>query len=301
MPYLWIPVTAGASGLQVVRNAAQRGIMGEAGPWGATLVRFLFGLPFSLLFTAAAALTARGLHPQLSGAYLGFALSGAVTQVLATAALLVAMRRAGFAVGTVMQQSSLPLSAVLGLVIFHDRLSGTAWLGVAAATAGVAWLSAPRAASAQASAGAPQPLSGPAFGLLSGLCFGFSLNAYRHAARALEPAHPLFSAVGTVSLTQAAQSLALIAYLAWRHPWALRAVGAGWRRSLLAGFCGAAASAGWLLALALAPAAQVRAVGMVEAPIAAIAGRRLFKERLSLSQWIAGATAALGVALTALG
>jgi drug/metabolite transporter (DMT)-like permease len=297
---LWIFVTVLATGFQVVRNAAQRGMIGDAGPWGATLVRFLFGLPFSLVFLAGAALAAGHLQPRLSPAYLAFALTGAATQVLATAALLVAMRRAGFAVGTVMQQSSLPLSAVLGLLIFGDRLSGSAWIGVAAATAGVAWLTWPRAAATRGEH-APQPVSGALFGLLSGLCFGFSLNAYRHAARALEPSHPLFSAVATVSLTQAAQSLALIVYLAWRHPWALRAIGAGWRRSLLAGFCGATASAGWLLALALAPAASVRAVGMVEAPLAAVAGRRLFKERLTPSQWLAGALAAAGVTLTALG
>jgi len=40
------------------------------------------------------------------------------------------MRRAGFAVGTLMQQSSLPASAVLGLVLFHDHLSGRGWIGV---------------------------------------------------------------------------------------------------------------------------------------------------------------------------
>ena len=255
MPYLWILVTVVATGFQVVRNAAQRGMIGDAGPWGATLVRFLFGLPFSLAFTAGAALAAGRLHPQLSPAYWAFALTGAATQVLATAALLVAMRRAGFAIGTVMQQSSLPLSAVLGLVIFHDQLSVSAWIGVAAASAGLVWLTLPKAAAKDGA----RPLSGAGFGLLSGLCFGFSLNAYRHAARALEPHHPLFSAVATVSITQAAQSLVLIGYLTWRHPWALRAIGAGWRRSLLAGVCGAVASAGWLLALALAPAASVRA------------------------------------------
>ena len=297
MPYLWIIVTVVATGFQVVRNAAQRGMIGDAGPWGATLVRFLFGLPFSLLFTAVAAALAWGrLHPQLAPDYWGFAMTGAAAQVLATAALLQAMRRAGFAVGTIMQQSSLPLSAVLGLVAFHDRLSPSAWWGVAAASAGLVWLSWPRKASQ-----GDKPLSGAGFGLMSGLLFGFSLNAYRHAARSLEPAHPLFSAVATVSLTQAAQSLVLVLYLAWRHPWALRAIGASWRQSLLAGFCGACASAGWLLALALAPAVSVRAVGMVEAPMAAAAGRRLFKERLTLGQWLAGTLTAVGVALTALG
>ena len=50
---LWISITLAATGLQVARNALQRGLLASAGPWGASLVRFLFGLPFSLLFARA--------------------------------------------------------------------------------------------------------------------------------------------------------------------------------------------------------------------------------------------------------
>ncbi len=45
----------------------------------------------------------------------------------------------------------------------------------------------------------------------------------------------------------------------------------------------------------------MRALGVIEAPVAAVAARRVFKEKLSLIQWIAGGVVALGVALTALG
>ena len=55
---LWIALTIAAAPLQVARNALQRGPMAEAGPWGATLVRFLFGLPFALaIFAVVAVLT----------------------------------------------------------------------------------------------------------------------------------------------------------------------------------------------------------------------------------------------------
>ena len=219
MPYLWIIVTVVATAFQVARNATQRGMMGEAGPWGATLVRFLFGLPFSLAITGAAWLAAGAVHPRPSWAYAGFALSGAATQALATACLLVVMRRAGFAVGTLLQQSSLPMSAVIGLVLFHDHLSGRGWAGVAAATAGLVWLTWPRS-------GGPveRPFSTAGLGLVIGALFGFSLNAYRHAALALEPAHPVFAAVATVCVAQAAQTVTLVLYLALRHPWALQAI-----------------------------------------------------------------------------
>jgi drug/metabolite transporter (DMT)-like permease len=295
----WIPVTVAASAFQVARNAAQRGLMGDAGPWGATLVRFLFGLPFSAVFTLAAWAAVRSVEPHWSLAYAVVAVTGAIAQVAATAALLVSMRRAGFAVGTAVQQSSLPLSGLLGWVVFRDALSPAAWVGVAVATAGLVALT--WRSRGPAPGGGERPLSGAAYGLLSGLFFGFSLNAYRHASLSLEPHHPVFSAVATVTVTQALQSLALGGWLAWRRPAALEAVVRGWRSSMLAGFCGACASGGWLFALALAPAAQVRAVGVVEAPIAAAAGRRLFAERLNAGKLAAGALVAFGVALTALG
>ena len=293
--FLWIPATMAASVLQVGRNALQRGLLPKSGPWAATLVRFLFGLPFALLAAVIAFAVTPGASVHLSPAFWLDALSGAVSQVLATACLLVAMRRAGFAVGTSMQQSSLPLAAILGLLIFHDQLSRVAWLGVALTSAALLVLTWPRQASG------PQPVSGGVFGLLSGLCFGYSLNAYRQAGLAMDAGHPVFAAAATVTVSQACQSLGLGLLLAAWDRAALRSVFAAWRASLGAGLCGALASICWLTALGLAAAAPVRALGVVEAPVAAWAGRRLFNEKLSLFQWIAGAAVAVGVAMTALG
>ena len=297
---LWIPITIGAAAFQVMRNALQRGLLGDAGPWGATLVRFLFGLPFALLAWVAIAAITPAARPSFTAGYWLAASTGALSQLLASAALLVAMRRAGFAIGTALQQSSLPLSAIMGLLVFHDRLSGPAWFGVALTTLGLVALTWPRAAGSGTAAG-PQPLSGAVFGLVSGVCFGFSLNAFRHAELSLEPCHRLYAAITSVTIAQAMQAGALTLLLAWRRPEALRAVIASWRTSLGAGLCGAIASLGWFTALAYAPAGPVRAVGMVEMPMAAFAGRRLFKERLSVWQLAAVGAAALGVVLAALG
>jgi drug/metabolite transporter (DMT)-like permease len=292
---LWIPATLAASFFQVARNALQRGLMPSTGPWGATLVRFLFGLPFSILFVAAALGVTPGVQPRFTPAFWAAAMTGALAQVLATASLLVAMRRAGFAVGTALQQSSLPLAAVVGLIVFRDQLSPLSWLGVAITTMGLLVLTWPTR-----QATGPKPVSGALFGLLSGLCFGFSLNAFRHAGLAFEPAHPVFSALASVAIVQAAQAACLTGFLAARDPGALRAVITGWRESLAAGLCGSIASAGWFLALALSPAAPVRALGVVEVPIAAIAGRRFFRERLHPKQILAGCAVLAGVVLTTL-
>jgi drug/metabolite transporter (DMT)-like permease len=292
---LWIALTAAAAPLQVARNALQRGLVGDAGPWGATLVRFLFGLPFALAIFAAAAMLSPGAEAHLSWRYAGAAASGAVAQMAATAALLVAMRRSGFAVATVMQQSSLPFAALFGWALLGDGLSARAWTGVAITTAGLAILSWPKR---EAMKGAGL---GVFVGLASGAAFAVALNAFREAGRALDPAHALFAGTATVCVAQALQTLILVTALALLRPAALLAVARSWRVSLGAGFFGAAASACWFAALALAPAGPVRAVGVIETPIAAAAGNRLFKERLTARQLAGGALAALGVVLSALG
>lgn len=292
---LWIALTIAAAPLQVARNALQRGLVEEAGPWGATLVRFLFGLPFALLIFGVVAWATPEAQPNFTPRFWLMVAAGALGQVLATAALLVAMRRAGFAVATFMQQSSLPLAAVLGAVLFNDLLSLQAWCGVAATTAGLCVLSWPKAGAGRGA------LLGSLLGLASGGAFAVALNSYRHAGLALDASSPIYAATASVCVAQALQTLGLGAWLAARRPAALIAVGRAWRQSLGAGFCGAAASACWFSALALAPAGMVRAVGVVEAPIAAAAGRRLFKERLTVRQAAGGMAVALGVALTALG
>jgi drug/metabolite transporter (DMT)-like permease len=290
---LWIILAAAGAPLQVARNALQRGLVGDAGPWGATLVRFLFGLPFGLMICAAAWVFSPAVAPHLSWRFAVAILTGALAQIAATAILLVAMHRSGFAVATVMQQASLPFAALFGWAVLGDRLSPHATGGVLLATAGLAVLSWPRRDQIQG--------PGAFLGLLSGAAFAVALNAYREAGRALDPLHPLFSATAAVCVAQAFQSVLLISVLAATRPAALAAVAQSWRASLGAGFCGAAASACWFAALTLAPAGPVRAVGVIEAPVAAAVGRRLFRERLSLRQLLGGALTSIGVILTAVG
>lgn len=292
---LWIFLTTMAAPLQVARNAMQRGLAGDAGPWGATLVRFLFGLPFSIaIFLTVLALTP-GASLRWTPTFWTAAVIGAIAQVSATAVLLMAMRRAGFAVATMLQQSSLPLAAIMGWLVLGDDLRPGVWAGVAVATAGLVVLSWPRRGQGKAD------LPGALFGLAAGAAFAVAFNGFREAGRALDPAHPIFSATAALVVTQIMQSVTLTSILAVTRPQALRSVAGAWRSSLAAGFFGSAASACWFGSLALAPAAPVRAVGLIEGPIAAAVGRKLFRERLSVRQWVGGALTGAGLLLCALG
>jgi drug/metabolite transporter (DMT)-like permease len=287
----WIPIAVAAASLQVARNAFQRGLLAGAGPWGATLARFLFGLPFSALFVMVAIGFAPHAHPIFSRRFWLACAIGGGAQILGTAAMLVSMRRSSFALGTVFQQSGIPLAAVFGAV-FGDHLGALRWLGLALVAVALAVLSWPRSGARWSAA---------AQGLAAGGGFALASNAYRQSALALDPGHPVLAAQITLVTVQAMQSAALIAWLAVRDRGALIAAIRPWRASLAAGFFGAAASGLWFTAFALAPAGPVRAVGVVEAPIAALAGRRVFAEQLAPWQWLAAMAAALGVGLAALG
>jgi drug/metabolite transporter (DMT)-like permease len=290
---IFIPITAAAAAFQVARNALQRGLVGDAGPWGATLVRFLFGLPFSLVFLGLALLVSPQV-PHFTATFWIAAGLGAFAQIAATGALLTAMHRSGFALGAAFQQSSLPLAAVAGLAI-GESPSVLGWLGLALTTAALLALSWPKRIEGRLDWG------GGLAGLISGACYAVALNAYRVAGLQVVPDHAVVAALFTTSTTQALQTLGLGGWLALTNRSALKAVALAWKSSLGAGFFGAAASAMWLTALALAPAAPVRAVGVIEMPLSAIAGRRMFAERLTLRQLALGLLVTVGVVMATLG
>ena len=60
----WIPITLAAALAQTLRNAAQRHLTRDLGALGATLVRFVYGLPFALLWLAIVWLAITPGRPQ---------------------------------------------------------------------------------------------------------------------------------------------------------------------------------------------------------------------------------------------
>ncbi|NUO72031.1 MAG: EamA/RhaT family transporter, partial [Frateuria sp.] len=90
LPWLWIPIVLWAALAQTARNAAQRSLVASAGTLGATLARFLYGLPFAaawVLLLHALPGTAAAI-PDFTLSWAAWLLLGAVSQLAATACLL---------------------------------------------------------------------------------------------------------------------------------------------------------------------------------------------------------------------
>ena len=118
-------------------------------------------------------------------------------------------------------------------------------------------------------------------GIGSGAAFAVAIVSYRAAA--LELGHGIpFVLVGAFGMAcaQLMQSALLGAYLALRRRDVLRqALRSTWM-SHAAGMLGALATIGWLTAVSVRSASDVRTLALIEVLFSYVISRRLFKERL---------------------
>jgi len=281
LPWLWIPIVLAAALAQTARNTAQRSLVASAGTLGATLSRFLYGLPFAAAWVAAMHLlpaTATAI-PSFGASYFGWLLFGAAGQLAATACLLAAMKQRNFVIGVAYSKTDALQVALFGTLFLRELPGWVTLLAMALATAGVVMLSVPPKAAADGVRAWTGRAAG--YGLACGAGFAFSAVGYRGAALQMPETSAWLIGGWGVLWAQAAQSLMLGAWLAWRAPHSLRATATAWRISLLAGGMGALASIGWFTAFALTTAANVRTLGMVEVVFSYLVSHRLLREKLS--------------------
>ena len=289
--WAWIPIVIVAALAQTIRNAAQRTLTAEVGTLPATLVRFLYGLPFAmvwLLLVTQALGDAVAAHPwpPFSARYFAWASLGALSQLAATALLLLAMKERNFIVAVAYSKTEVLQVALFATLFLHELPGWLTALAMLTATAGVMLLSMPNAASraaapGSAARGAPWVSKALWYGVGSGSCFALANVGYRGASLTLPGLSPWLIGAWTVVWAQALQSLLLGSYLAAREPGSLVAIARAWRVSTVAGTMGALASIGWFTATAMHSVAEVRTLGLVEVLFAYVVSHRLFKEKLT--------------------
>lgn len=287
LAWAWIPIVLWAALAQTARNAAQRSLVAQAGTLGATLARFLYGLPFAAayLLLLQAVPASAGPVPQFNAGYFGWLALGALSQLAATAFLLAAMKQRNFVVGVAFSKTDALQVAVFGALFLHELPGPLTLAAIGLATTGVVLLSIPRKAAAML-AGDARAWTGLAalYGLGSGAGFALSAVGYRGAALALTDTTPWLTGAWGVLWAQALQTVLLGGWLVLRSPDSLRAIVKAWRVSLVAGCAGALASAAWFTSFALTSAANVRTLGMVEVVFSYLVAHRFLRERLTTAE-----------------
>jgi drug/metabolite transporter (DMT)-like permease len=274
MSALWIIFTVVAAGGQTLRNALQKELTASLGTVGATHVRFLYGLPFGVLFLSIVSL-ASGAWPAMPGSEtVVWAAIGGVTQIVATALLLSAMREKSFVVVTALSKTEPVHVALFGLVVLGDRVTPGLAFAILIATMGVMLVSWPK----DKTEWAPRPV---ALGLVSATFFALSAIGYRRAILALDGPNFVLDASTTLVIALTIQVILLTAWLLVTDRSTVKALLGAWRPSVKAGFMGAFASQMWFLAFALQSAALVRTLALVEVLFAQIISKNLFKQSLA--------------------
>lgn len=268
---IWIPATLVAAAAQTTRNAMQRNLTEKIGTVGATQVRFFYGFPFALVFLAGVLAATGEPLPGGSRAFWGFSLVGALTQILATALMLAAMRTRSFSVITALLKTEAVQMALFGAIVLGDHLSLAAVLAIVIATVGVILMTF-RPKRGDFERPDPKPIL---LGLGAAAVFAFAALGYRGAILALDSGSFLTRATTALAVGLALQTAFLTAWMLLFDRGVLRAILREWRSSMLAGFFGAVASQFWFIGFALTPAANVRTLALVEILMAQLVSHRL--------------------------
>jgi drug/metabolite transporter (DMT)-like permease len=289
-PWLWVVFTVIAAFAQTVRNAMQRELTASLGAVGATHVRFLFGFPFVLLFLAGVLMATGMPLPRPGLSFWPWIIDGAVAQVAATALMLAAMGERSFVV-TIAYIKTEPIQvALFGLIFLGDIVTWPMMTAIIVATAGVVIMS----TKPGGMVGGMRPTL---TGLASGGMFALSAIGFRGAILNLDlPNYPM-AATFTLAVGIAMQAVLLSLYLGLRQPSVLVAIVRAWKPSLSAGFAGALASQFWFLAFALATAASVRTLALVEVLFAQLIARFAFGQKTTAREAAGMALVVCGVGL----
>jgi drug/metabolite transporter (DMT)-like permease len=289
---LWIPFTIIAALGQVARNAMQRSLTGPLGTWGATNIRFLFGFPFSVIFFAVVVTVSGDPIPWPTASFWPWLILGAISQIVGTGMMLLAMNGRSFVVTTAYLKTEAIQTAIFGFIFLGDHLTLLKVIAILIATAGVV-IAALRPGSGKGFA----DLKPTILGLAAAAAFALSAVGFRGAVIVVPGVSFVTAASYTLVFGLFVQTLVLSIYLLARAPDVLKKIFGLWRPSMFAGFMGAFASQFWFLAFALTAAANVRTLALVEVLFAQAVAYYSFKQPLSARELSGIVLIVVGVAL----
>jgi drug/metabolite transporter (DMT)-like permease len=288
--WLWVVFTIIAAFFQTLRNAMQRELTTTLGTVGATHVRFLFGFPFALIFLIGLIVGTDVPLPRPGWTFWPWVIDGAVAQIAATATMLMAMGERSFVV-TIAYIKTEPIQvAIFGLIFLGDAVSLPLMTAIIVATAGVLIMS-------TKPGGMVGGIKPTLIGLFSGGLFALSAIGYRGAILDLHLKNFVMAATFTLVVGLVMQAAVLSLYLWLRQPTVMTAIAKSWKRSLFAGFMGALASQFWFLAFALATAASVRTLALIEVLFAQLVARYAFGQKTTPREVIGMLFVVAGVVL----
>ena len=260
----WIALTILAALMQAVRTAGQKRLAESLDVAVVSWVRFLFGLPFAIIFFIWLVPDSFEIA-QLGGRYWGYVLIIACSQLLATLLAVILLGRRNFAIGSTLVKSEAIFTALLGLVLFSEYLSPLAWLAVGLGILGLFVSSLGKFNLKLSDIITKLDSRSAVLGLAGGALFGVASVFIRQANLLLaDLSAPIAQAVVTLTCVLVVQTLIGGFYILLTRANELKTIHSNLPACVFIGITSMLGSFGWFAAYALQNAAFVKTLGQVE-------------------------------------
>lgn len=270
--------------MQAVRTAGQKQLSGKLNAMATTGVRYVYALPFAWLYLWWMLDFREVSVPVLNNTFLQYGLIACVMQIVGTACLVAAFQYKNFAVSTSLAKTEAIQVAVVGALVFSAPLSGLGWLSVIIGVVGVFLVSKVRFTAKEVFNGSDS-ITGLAYGLAAGLGLAITTLLIRESSLALNT-DLMVSAAVTLVFMITVQSLISLVYVAIQDISQLPLMLKHWRLCLIVGVTSVIGSIGWFTAASYQNPAYVKALGQVEILITLVLTYRIFKEKVTLAEYL---------------
>ena len=281
---LWVIITILAAFSQNLRSAFQKKLQNDLSDIGATNVRFLFGLPFAIIYFLFLHNSYEVTLTSIPNKFFLFALIGGLSQIIATFLLLKIFNYKNFAVGTTYSKTE-PIQALFfSILILGETISYMGMIGIIIGIFGVIFIS--YKSDKLSYDNKSDSKNAIYLGLLSGALFGIAAVMFRGASLSLNLDNLLYSSGLTLLVALFIQTTLLGIYLIITDKNQILLSFDNLKDCTIVGFFGALASMCWFYAMSIQNVAYVRALGQIELVFTILMTLIYFKEKISFREII---------------
>ena len=281
---LWIPITIAAAFFQNLRSAVQRHLKSELTDLGAASVRFLYALPFALVWLAIVSSLSESSLPSINSTFAIWVIGGAIAQIVFTFLLMWLFSLSNFTVGTALSKTEVVQVILLEALLLHESVSGRGLIAILIAFVGVMVMTLGRNRLSLSALLLGLKQKATLVGLACGFALGLASVLFRGAALSIEESGILMRSAFTLAIATTIQTVILLVWLGLFQPGQIRRTLAQWRSCTIVGFAGWAASIFWFMAFTLTHAAYVRALGQIELIFTFVVSIIFFREKVSRTE-----------------
>ncbi len=245
--------------MQSVRTAGQKYLTADVSPLGATLVRYLFGLPFAAAYLYYLVLDRGAGLPDPNLTFIVYGVTAGFLQIVATILLIRLFTLRNFAVGSCYIRTEVLITAVIGLTVFAEAVSALGWVAMVLCVVGLLTITI-------AKSGKLSDLwnQSAVYGIGAGVAFSMTSLLIRQASLSFGLNDPMLTAAMTLCYMVAVQTVMTVVMLVVQNAAELKVIMKKWRASLFVGVTSVIGSAGWFTAFTLERAAYVKTLGQIE-------------------------------------